>query len=104
MEEVLASVRRALERRRLVLENRDYRKNLEEKVAEQTLHLQQRIRELNALNDLFQRHISRSQHMETAYRQLIAGVTKTAEQLRSLAVAADAGPDRPSMERADTNR
>jgi DNA-binding response OmpR family regulator len=98
MEEVLASVQRALEKRRLVLENRDYRKNMEEKVAEQTRHLQQRIRELNALNDLFQKHISRTQHMETAYRQLIAGVTKTAEQLRSLAVAADAGPVRVSCD------
>ncbi len=51
--ELVISVAGALEKRRLILENRDYRLNLERKVAEQTQLLQQKVRELAALNNLF---------------------------------------------------
>ncbi|MBI4180884.1 MAG: response regulator, partial [Chloroflexi bacterium] len=50
--ELVISVTGALEKRRLVLENRDYRLNLEKKVTEQTQILQQKIRELTGLNNL----------------------------------------------------
>ena len=101
MEEVLSSVQRALERRMLILQNRDYQMNLEKKVAEQTTHMEQRIRELKALNDLFRAHASRSEHIEIAHRQLIGGILKLAEDMRSLAMSADASHARPSAERTE---
>jgi response regulator RpfG family c-di-GMP phosphodiesterase len=50
LQEVILSVRRAIEKRRLELENRDYRQNLEKKVAEQARKLRQL--SLNAITAL----------------------------------------------------
>jgi len=59
--DVLAGVGRALERRRLVLENRAYQKDLERRVAERTAELrrayaglERKVRELEGRNDLLQ--------------------------------------------------
>ena len=85
MDELLFAVERALDRRRLILENRDYRTNLEEKVAEQTEHLAQRIRELTALNTLFQSHLNQRYELEMDYHHLASGIKKAAEAAQELA-------------------
>lgn len=43
LDEVAINVKRALERRRLILENRDYQHNLEEKVQEQTKEIREHL-------------------------------------------------------------
>jgi putative two-component system response regulator len=49
LEEVLMSVQRALENRRLILETREYQRNLEQKVAERTRELAEKNEELQRL-------------------------------------------------------
>lgn len=49
LEEVLISVQRALENRRLTLERKDYQQNLERKVRERTKELEQKHQELQRL-------------------------------------------------------
>ena len=58
MNDVTAGVQRALERRRLVLENRAYQKNLEQKVEERTRDLQQKLKELEARDTLLKHLLS----------------------------------------------
>ena len=56
--DVLAGVGRALEYRRLVLENRAYQKDLERKVEERTWELMRRVRELEARDLLLSQLLS----------------------------------------------
>ncbi len=49
---------RALERRSLRLENKEYQNNLEKMVADRTERLEQRVREVGALNKLFQSQLT----------------------------------------------
>jgi len=49
LEEVVTSVQKALEKRRLVLENKEYQRNLEKLVEERTKELERRSRELEAI-------------------------------------------------------
>jgi DNA-binding NtrC family response regulator len=50
-------IEHALARRDLLLQNREYQKNLEGMVAERTAQLEQRVREVTALNRLLQEHL-----------------------------------------------
>jgi putative nucleotidyltransferase with HDIG domain len=54
LEEVRLTVEKALEKRRLVLENREYQKNLESKVAERTVELVLKRREIEELYEKLQ--------------------------------------------------
>lgn len=56
VEDVLASIRRALEHRRLVLETREYQSDLERRVADRTRELQRTVLELEARDQLL-RHL-----------------------------------------------
>ncbi|MFQ6082578.1 MAG: HD domain-containing phosphohydrolase [Candidatus Aminicenantia bacterium] len=46
LQEVLANIERALEKRRLILENKEYQKNLEKMVEQRTAELEQTLKEL----------------------------------------------------------
>jgi len=63
--DVSAGVRRALEHRRLVMENRDYQKNLEQMVEERTRELMQKLQELEARDRLLQHLLSIQEPQET---------------------------------------
>ena len=93
------AVSRALERRRLLLENRAYQFDLEEKIAQQTEHLEQRIRELTALNALFQAHLNERYEVEAAYDQIAARVARLSEDLREVVNEVIAQGDRLAVSR-----
>ena len=63
--DVSAGVRRALEHRRLVMENREYQKDLERKVEERTRELMQKLQELEARDQLLQHLLSIQEPQET---------------------------------------
>ena len=63
--DVVAGIGRALERRRLVLENRAYQKDLERKVEERTWKLMQTVRELEARDSLLKHLLSIQEPQET---------------------------------------
>ena len=63
--DVSAGVRRALERRRLALENRAYQEDLEQKVEERTRELMKKLQELEARDRLLQHLLSVQQPQET---------------------------------------
>lgn len=75
------AVHRALERQRLVRENLAYQRQLEQKVAEATEHLEQKIRELTALNELFQKHLAEKYQTEASLAKLSAEVARLAKQV-----------------------
>jgi response regulator RpfG family c-di-GMP phosphodiesterase len=54
LEEVRLTVERALEKRRLILENRDYQKDLESKIAERTVEVVLKRREIEELYEKLQ--------------------------------------------------
>ena len=102
VDHILLSLERALEMRRLRLENRDYQLSLEGMVAEQTKSLEQRVRELTALNELFQSHLIQRDETEAAYRRLADGMIGMAQEIEALALKAAAkrdGPHIPSQEK-----
>jgi DNA-binding NtrC family response regulator len=57
LDELTTRIEHALSRRALLLQNRKYQENLERMVAERTEQLEQRVREVTALNRLFQEHL-----------------------------------------------
>jgi putative two-component system response regulator len=65
IDEVVFAANRAVEHRRLTLENHFYQQNLERMVEEKTSHLEQKIRELSALNSLFQAHLKQRSDAES---------------------------------------
>ena len=90
LEEIVISIERALERRRLILENRDYQLHLEEKVAEQTWLLEQKVRELTALNNLFVTYLNQGFEAAETHQHLAVQIIKAAEQIQALAKEAEA--------------
>ena len=67
-------IERALERRSLRLENQEYQQNLEIMVEERTERLEQRMREVGALNKLFQSHLNQVLGTQEAYNQLQSAI------------------------------
>ena len=63
--DVGAGINRALEHRRLVLENKAYQKDLERKVEERTRELQQKVQELEARDSLLRHMLSIQEPEET---------------------------------------
>lgn len=92
LDEVVTSLLRALDKRRLTLENRAYHQELERLVAERTSDLQQRNRELAALNAEF----SRANRRLRTLREIGASITSTLsldEVLQRIADGVVAGLD-----------
>ena len=63
-------IERALERRSLRMENKEYQNNLEDMVADRTERLEQRTREIRALNKLIQSHLKECLGTQEAYSRL----------------------------------
>lgn len=82
--ELILVVERAIERRRLLLQNRDYQLNLENKVKEQSQALEQRVRELTALNTLFTKYLNQSFDAADKYVCLADGIVKASEEIRTI--------------------
>ena len=68
-------IERALERRSLQIENKEYQQNLEIMVGERTERLEQRMRELRALNKLFQSHLNQVLGTQEAYKRLQSAIS-----------------------------
>lgn len=83
--ELILIVERALERRSLLLKNREYQFNLERKFSEQTQTLQQRIRELTALNNLFTKYLNQGFEAADKYFRLASEIVTTSEDIKSVA-------------------
>ncbi len=64
LDELTIRIEHALVRRDLLLQNREYQKNLEGMVAERTEQLEQRVREVTALNRLLQEHLRQDSHAQ----------------------------------------
>ena len=90
VDELIISVERALERRKLILENRDYQLNLEEKVAEQTQLLELKVRELTGLNNLCVTYLNQGFEAAESYNRFASNIIKMAEEIKSLAKEAEA--------------
>lgn len=82
--ELVISVAGALDKRRLILENRDYQLNLERKVAEQTQLLHQKVIELTALNNLFITYLNQGFAAAETYGNLASGILKMAAEIQRL--------------------
>lgn len=84
VEEIVLTVERALEQRDLILRDKDYHLNLEKKVGERTEELERKMRELTALNKMFQDYLI--QRFETAKGrlQLAKGVIKLAVDIQDV--------------------
>ena len=67
-------IERALERRSLRMENKEYQNNLENMVADRTERLEQRMREVGALNKLFQSHLNQVLGTQEAYSRLQSAI------------------------------
>ena len=92
--ELVIRIEHALSRRALVLENRAYKDRLEKLVDELNARLEQRKRELGALNKLFQSHIGQEQIAQSAFLQLQGALTHFSSELEGLAtIVGVAGDD-----------
>jgi DNA-binding NtrC family response regulator len=88
LDELATRIEKALERRSLKLQNRQYQQNLEHMVDKATERLEQRMRELSALNSLFQSHIQNLQGAQETYAQLQATISEFSLNLDTLAHSA----------------
>lgn len=74
----------------LLLQNQN--EILKERVREQTQGLEQRLRELSALNQLFRNHLSERFAVVESYGELIGGLARLSQELESLVQRARATP------------
>ena len=92
LDEFTIRIEHSLEKRALVLQNRDYQQNLERMVAERTEQLEQKVRELLALNVLFQEHLRQRFEVVEGYRELLGGIRGVAKQAHNLIERAQSQP------------
>ncbi|MBI2851822.1 MAG: response regulator [Chloroflexi bacterium] len=81
--ELVLIVERALERRRLILSNREHMENLEKMVRAQTESLEQKVRELTALNNLFSRYLNESFEAADKYDHLAGEIISASNEIQS---------------------
>ena len=85
LDDVLMTVRRAFERRNFLLERKNYQASLEREVSEKTVHLEQKIQELNALNSLIQSRLNRVFATRDTYERAAREIKELKDQLEGLA-------------------
>ena len=90
VDELVISTERAPERRRLILENGEYQLKLEEKVAEQTQLLKQKMREPTALNNLFVTYLNQGFESPETQNRLASDIIRIAEQIQAVVREAEA--------------
>jgi len=84
IEELATRIEKALERRALMLQNNQYQQKLEQMVDDATERVDQRMRELTALNSLFQSHLQSVQGAQHAYAELQTAISGFSTNLDSL--------------------
>ena len=100
--EVILAANRALEHRKLVLENRSYQTNLERMVREKTFDLEQKVRELSALNSLFQTLLNQRYDAESNNALIHRRLINIADELQSLIVeTSSATPQTEEISRSE---
>ncbi|MCH8309343.1 MAG: response regulator [Chloroflexi bacterium] len=100
--EVILAANRALEHRKLVLENRSYQINLERMVREKTFDLEQKVRELSALNSLFQTLLNQRYDAESNNALIHQRLINIADELQSLIVeTSSATPQTEEISRSE---
>ncbi|MCH7801734.1 MAG: response regulator [Chloroflexi bacterium] len=100
--EVILAATRALEHRKLVLENRSYQINLERMVREKTFDLEQKVRELSALNSLFQTLLNQRYDAESNNALIHRRLINIADELQSLIVeTSSATPQTEEISRSE---
>jgi adenylosuccinate synthase len=70
----------------------DSERKLRQELEAQNKKLEQRIREITALNQLFQQHLDERLAVVNAYRQLLVGLQQVATQLNVLVEIAQSAP------------
>ena len=83
--ELAHRVSAALEKRTLLIERRDYHANLEVKIAEATKNLEQRLRELTALNQMFQTYLRQRDENEEKFISLVDNLLMMPPEMKHLA-------------------
>jgi DNA-binding NtrC family response regulator len=96
IDEVVFAKNRATDHRRLTLENRFYQQNLERMVEEKTSHLEQKIRELSALNSLFQAHLKQRTDAESNKSRIRDKLINISNEIQDLIV--ETSSDSPPTE------
>ena len=77
--------------------------HLEELVEERTVELEQRLREITALNKFFQRHLEWRSGADTHYQEIVEELQRISNEINDLAVRAQSAPfidltDLPSLD------
>ena len=85
MDQLVTRISRALDRRAGMLRDRDYQENLEKIVGERTERVEQRMREVTALNNLIRSQMDKILGGQEAYARLQSALTEFATQLEELA-------------------
>ncbi len=85
LDELSTRIERALDRRALILQNRQYQQDLEQMVAERTKSLEQRVREVTALNKDFQTYMEQHKAAQDGFRRLQEAITDFKAQTEELA-------------------
>ncbi|MBI2866700.1 MAG: hypothetical protein HYX97_00015 [Chloroflexi bacterium] len=67
-------------------------RRLRQELAEQTGQLEQRLREITALNQMFQKHLGQQFEVIDTYRQLLDGLRRLAHDATALREQADKAP------------
>ena len=83
---------REAEVRRERLKSMREEQRLSKQIQEEHQKLEQRVTELSALNNLFQKHLVETLEIETAYRELVEGLSMVSAQVDELWKIADAHP------------
>jgi DNA-binding NtrC family response regulator len=87
LDDVVATVLRALERRSFLLERKQYQVWLEREVAEKTAHLDQKIQEMTALNSMIQSRLDQVFATRDTYERAITEIKDLERRIRELAEA-----------------
>ena len=86
--DLVVRIEHALSKRALLIENRAYQQKLERMVDELNARQEERNRELNALNKLFESHVGQTSSAQEAYRRLRDSLASFTAELEDLATIA----------------
>lgn len=99
--ELTLRIEHALSNRALVLENHRYQENLEQMVKDRTAELEQRMRELNGLNNILRTELNQNIGKEEDHSRLQESLVGYGSQLLELVKQLSAVNSRPSEDAAD---
>ena len=103
LDDILLRVERARERRMLLLERKDYQTRLEREVAEKTAHLENKMREVNALNEMIQSRLNQVFAAQETHGRVAAAIEDLAEQMHGLAASAKITTPEEAARRGNTS-